>query len=362
MHKRLTYITFLTLMLLQMLSCNPAVEPVVSEQFQVNDSLLKRLLIDTVQQANTASELNFSARIIPDEDKRAAIYPMVSGTVQNVPVMIGDYVKKGQQLASIASAEMAGYEKEVIAAEAELATSTRNLTQTESLYSSGLSSGKELEEAKNEVRVKQAELARANSILKLNGGNRSGRYRITSPIAGFIVEKNINSNMQLRPDNDQAIFTVADLSQVSALINIYESDIPKIAEGDEVSISLLSYPDRSFSGRIDKIFSVLDADSKVINARVSLSNPDLILKPGMLATAKIQSRSGVNLPVVNSRGIIFDDNRNFVLLVDNSSKVKIQEVKLSRQNAGRAYIAEGLAAGDRIIASKQVFIYESLKN
>ena len=362
MHKRLTYIGFLSLMLFELVSCSSAVEPTAAERFEVNDSLLKRLLIDTVQQANTAAELSFSAKIVPNEDSRAAIYPMVSGTVQKVSVMVGDYVKKGQPLASIISPEMAGYEKDVVAAEAELATSRRGLNQTESLYNSGLSSGKELEEAKNDVRVKQAELARAKSILSLNGGNSSGWYMIASPIAGVIVEKNINSNMQLRPDNDQVIFTVADLSHVSALINIYESDIPNIAEGDEVRITLLSYPDRIFSGKIDKIFSVLDADSKVIHARVTLSNPDQILKPGMLATAKIQSRSGVYLPVVSSRGIIFDDNRNYVLVVDSAQNVKIQEVKISRQNAGKAYIAAGLGAGDRIIASKQVFIYESLKN
>lgn len=362
MHKRLTYISILCLVAFAAGSCNPTAEPVPAERFEVNDALLKRLLIDTVQQANTASELSFSAKIEANEDRQAAIYPMVSGTVKNVSVIVGDYVKQGQQLASLVSAEMAGFEKDVITAEVDLANATRSMDQAESLYRSGLSSAKEFEEAKNEVVVRRAELSRAKSILTLNGGKSSGQYNIASPISGFIVERNINSNMQLRPDNDQAIFTVADLSHVSALVNIYESDIPRISEGDDVTITLLSYPDRSFKGQIDKIFNVLDVERKVINAKVNLSNPDLILKPGMLATAKIQSKSGINLPVVRSRGIIFDDDKNYVLLLDKANKVKIREVKLSRQNAGRAYIAEGLEAGDRIIASKQVFIYESLKN
>lgn len=362
MHKQLTYISILVLMTFAAVSCNPAVEPVPAERFEVNDSLIKRLLIDTVQQANTASALSFSAKITTNEDRQAAIYPMVSGTVKNVSVMVGDYVKKGQELANLVSAEMAAYEKDVITAEADLANARRNLDQAESLYRSGLSSAKELEEARNDVVVKQAELSRARSILTLNGGKTSGQYSIASPISGFVVEKNISSNMQLRPDNDQALFAVADLSEVSALVNIYESDLPRVSEGDDVTITLLSYPDRSFKGQVDKIFNVLDVERKVINAKVNLSNPDLILKPGMLATAKIQSKSGINLPVVQSRGIIFDDNKNYVLLLDARNKVKIQEVKISRQNAGLAYIAKGLEAGDRIIASKQVFIYESLKN
>ena len=343
-------------------SCKTAVEPVVVERFEMNDSLYKRMLIDTVQQANRQRELSFSAKIIADDERQALIYPMVSGTVKNISVRIGDEVKKGQVLATLVSAEMAGFEKEVVSSAAEFSNSKRSLQEAEQLYSSGLASRKELEEAKNDFLVKQAEDKRATSILKLNGGNNSGKYSIVSPISGFIVEKNINSNMQLRVDNNQSLFAIADLSFVSAMVNIYESDISKISEGDDVKISVLSYPDTVFTGTINKIYSMLDKDSKVMNARISISNSDMVLKPGMQAMVKIQSKSGINLPEVSSRGIIFDENRNFVLKLNAANKVEIQEVKISRKTADKAYINEGLNAGDRIIASKQVFIYESLKN
>jgi len=362
MHKYISNITFTLLVLLGIQGCSPTVEPSTVERFQITDSLIKRLNIDTVQQANAHAELSFSAKIIAEEERQALIYPMVSGAVKTVSVKIGDYVKKGQVLASLTSAEMAGFEKDAIAADAELLVARRNVENLSQLFSSGLASSKELNEAQQDLLVKEAELKRTNSVLKLNGGSRSGNYAVTTPISGYIVEKQITSNMQLRPDNDNPIFSVADLSTVSAMINIYESDIPKIQMGDEVQISLLAYPDRVFTGKINKIYNLLDAESKVINARVSIANPNLILKPGMLATAKIQSRSNINLPVVRSRGIIFDDNRSYVLTVDAASKVKIKEVEISRKTAGLAYIGKGLEAGERIIASKQVFIYESLKN
>jgi cobalt-zinc-cadmium efflux system membrane fusion protein len=362
MYKQIIYISFTMLIMATALGCSPAVEPSTVERFRVTDSLIKKLLIDTVQQANAQSELSFSAKIIANEDQQALIYPMVSGTVTTVPVRIGDYVKKGQLLASLSSAEMAGFEKDLVSARADLSISKRNVENLRQLYNSGLASSKELEEAQHDFSVKEAELKRTASVLKLNGGSRSGNYAITSPISGYIVEKRVNSNMQLRPDNDNPIFAIADLSKVSALINIYESDIPKIKEGDDVQLTLLSYPDRAFTGKINKIYNLLDAESKVINARVSIENPDLILKPGMLATARINSRSNIDLPVVRSRGIIFDDNRNYVLTLDSASNVKVKEVQISRKTAGLAYISKGLDAGERIIASKQVFIYESLKN
>lgn len=362
MYKQVIQLSFMVLIVVTALGCSPAVEPTTVERFSVTDSLIQKLVIDTVQQANAHAELNFSAKIIADEERQALIYPMVSGSVTTVPVKIGDYVKKGQLLASLLSAEMAGFEKDVVAADAERSVARRNTAHIRQLYSTGLASSKELEEAQHDLKVKEAEVQRTAAVLKLNGGSRSGQYAIVSPISGYIVEKHINANMQLRPDNDNPIFSVADLSTVSALVNIYESDIPKIQTGDEVQVTLLSYPDRAFKGKINKIYNFLDAEQKVINARVSISNPELIMKPGMLATAAIQSRSNINLPVVKSRGIIFDDDRSYVLALDTSNKVKIKAVEISRKTAGLAYISKGLEAGERIIASKQVFIYESLKN
>lgn len=343
-------------------SCTSPEALALNENFSITDSLISKLLIDTVQQANNRTELDFSAKITADEELRTAIFPMVSGMVQGVNVKLGDKVNKGQVLATMASSEMAGFDKEAISAAAELSNAARNVKQVEEMFKSGLSAARELEEAKNDYLVKQAEDKRAKAILKLNGGNNNGNYNIKSPLTGFIIEKNISSGMQVRADNDKNLFTIADLSVVSVMINIYESDIARIKEGDELSIAILSYPEKEFTGRIDKIYNMIDNESKVMNARVSISNPGYLLKPGMMATVKISAKSGINLPVVNSRGIVFDENKNYVLVLDTNNKVQIREIEIGRKTAERAYISKGLKAGDRIVASKQVFLYESLKN
>jgi len=343
-------------------SCTSSKEAPVAEKFAVTDSLINRLLIDTVQQANNRTDLSFSAKITADEERKAEIFPMVSGTVRNVPVKLGDKVNAGQVLATMGSTEMAGFDKEVISAAAELRNAERNVKQIQELYKSGLSSGRELEEAKNDLLIKQAEDKRAKATLRLNGGNNNGNYTIKSPLTGFIIEKNLTSNMQLRPDNNKNLFTVADLSSVWAMINIYESEISRIKEGDEVSISILSYPEKVFKGKIDKVYNMIDNESKVMNARVSIANPGYLLKPGMMATVLVAAKSGIDLPVVNSRGIIFDENKSYVLVVNAAKKLRIQEVEIARKTVDKAYISKGLTAGDRIVASKQVFLYESLKN
>ncbi|MFW0718598.1 efflux RND transporter periplasmic adaptor subunit [Pedobacter sp. N23S346] len=331
------------------------------EKFTITDSLLNRLLIDTVQQANNQSDLIFSAKITANEDRKSELFPMVSGLVNRVNVRLGDQVTAGQTLALVTSSEMAGFDKEVISANAELKNADRTLKQAEQLFESGLSSAKELEEAKNDFLIKKAELKRANAVLKLNGGSNTGLYSIKSPIGGFIIEKNVTDNMQLRSDNDKSLFTIADLSNVWAMINIYESDISRIKAGDEVNLSTLSYPEQVFKGKIDKIYNLIDQESKVMNARVVIANTNALLKPGMLGTVKVSAHSGVDLPAVNSRAIIFDNNKNYVLILNKAHKVRIQEVQLGRKTADKTYISKGLNAGDRVIASKQVFLFENLK-
>jgi cobalt-zinc-cadmium efflux system membrane fusion protein len=343
-------------------SCNEqAKETPKDEKFELTDALIERLRIDTVKGLSNQTDLNFSAKITANEEKIAKIYPMVSGHVQNVRVKLGDRINRGQLLATMTSAEMAGFDKEAISSSAELRNAQRSVKLVQDLYDSGLASALELEQAKNDLLVKQAEDKRSRAILNLNGGSKNGVYTLTSPISGFVTEKNVTSNMQVRPDNNENLFAVADLSDVWAMINIYESDISKVKEGDEVNISILSYPDKPFKGKISKVYNVLDNDSKVMNARVVIDNPGYLLKPGMMATVQIATKNGVSLPSINANCLIFDNNKYYVLVLDPSKKIRIQAVAVSRKFEDKAYISSGLNAGDRVVASKQLFLYDSLK-
>lgn len=338
------------------------VEPPKADSFEVSDSLLHRVLIDTVQQADAKTELIFSAKITVNEERRSNLFPMVSGIVTKVNVRLGDEVRRGQTIAVIASSEIAGLDNDVTSAKAEFNMAQRSLTQAEQLFKSGLLSEKEVQEAMGHYQIKQAELKRANAVWKLNGGESKGVYSIKSPLNGFVIEKNATNNLHLREDNNESLFTIADLSEVWAMVNIYESDISQIKVGDSVRLSTLSYPEKIFKGKVDKIYNLIDQNSKVMNARVVIQNPNLELKPGMLGTAKILASSEVNLPVLNSRAVIFDNNKNYVLVLDSNNKIRIQEIKIGRKTAEKVYVSEGLYTGERVIASKQVFLFESLKS
>jgi len=344
-------------------SCSEqAKEPLKEDKFVVTDTLIQRLKIDTVRDANPGNRINFSARITANEDRMTKIYPMVSGIVRTVPAKLGDRVNAGQVLATMSSADMAGFDKEAISASAALKNAQRQLVQAEALFKSGLSSAREVELAQNELQTASAENQRSKVVLSLNGGSKNGIYTLKSPITGYVIDKSVTNNMQLRPDNNESLFTIADLSDVWGIVNIYESDIATIKEGDDVIINILSYPDKKFTGKINKIYNILDNESKVMNARVVIKNPENMLKPGMMAGVQIEARSQSSFPVIDASCIIFDDNKNYVVVLDKNRKLRIQEIQIDRKTGNDAYISSGLRPGDLIVASKQVFLYESLKN
>jgi cobalt-zinc-cadmium efflux system membrane fusion protein len=285
---------------------------------------------------------------------------LVSGVAGDVTVQLGDVVHKGQTLAVMKSAEMAGYNKDYISSEADIRNTRRIMESTEDLYKSGLASEKDLEQAKSDYQKAVAEGKRAGAVVSINKSNENG-YEVKAPLSGFVVEKNLTSNTQVRADNSQNLFTIADLSTVYVLVNVYESDISKIQTGDPVKINTLSYPNKMFEGKIDKIDNMLDPDNKAMHARIKIANPGNLLKPGMFANITIKAKSGEDLPFINTNTVVFDNDKNYVIVVDGPDKAHIQPVTIAKRVEDRAYISKGLKSGDRVIASRQVYLYESLK-
>jgi len=329
--------------------------------FHITEAFLDSLLIDTVQEASAKSQITLTGSIAPDESKMVKIFPMVSGVAEDIKVQLGDVVQKGQTLAILKSAEMAGFTKDYVSAEADVRNTKRVFESTQELYKSGLASQKDLEQAQSDYQKAQAEDKRANAVISINKSNDNG-YEIKSPLSGFVVEKNLTNNTQVRADNGQNLFTVADLSTVYVLANVYESDISKIQTGDPVVITTLSYPNKAFDGKIDKIDNMLDPDNRSMHARIKIVNPGNLLKPGMFANISIKAKSGEDLPFINSNEIVFDNDKNYVIVVDGKAKVHIQPIVVAKTVEDRAYISEGLKPGDRVVASRQVYLFESLKD
>lgn len=337
-------------------------------QFCIPDSLLKNVTFDTLREESVTSDLTLSGKITFNEDHVAKIFPLVSGHISDVKVSLGDYVEKGQVLATIRSSDMANYFNEYKSSQSELAVAKKNLDVTTDMRKSGVSSDKDVLVAQGDYQKAQAQYNKISEILKINGSiiaandSTGSGYVLKAPISGFIVEKNITIGMDLRSDDNNSLFTISDLKDVWAVANVYESDIAKIRVGSETAVTTLSYPDKIFEGKVEKISNILDPETKVMSVKIKLDNSSYTLKPGMFAHIAIHFPENKKMLAVHSNTILFDDNKFYVLRYHGKCDVSQQQVSVFKTLNDVSYISsDSLKTGDLAIVRNGLFILSALK-
>lgn len=166
--------------------------------------------------------------------------------------------------------------------------------------------------------------------------------------------------MQIRPDNSSNLFTISDLNRIWVLANVYESDIANIKIGEKVSIVTLAYPDKKFTGNIDKIYNMLDPDNKTMKVRIQLINKNNLLKPEMFANVIVHQQLDSTMLAVPSKAIVFDKNKYWVVIYNNKCDVRTRQVDIASSTSSYSYIRSGVNPGERMITNLQLLIYGAL--
>jgi cobalt-zinc-cadmium efflux system membrane fusion protein len=371
LHKKLLFETAILITLLFLSSCANHVSPdsASTGKFCITDSLLKNITFDTLRKEPVNSELSLSGKIAFNEDKVSRIYPLVSGHVNDVRVSLGDYVEKGKVLAILESSDMANYYNELKSSQSEVAIAEKNLEVAKNMQSSGVSSDKDYLIAQNEYQKALAQLNKIKEVLKINGSSFTPNdsvgsgYVIKAPISGFIVEKNLTVGMELRPDANESLFTITDLKELWATANVYETDISKIRVGSDAEVVTLSYPDKKFSGKVERISNLLDPDTKVISVKIRIDNKDLVLKPGMFARIAILFPEAKKMFAVKTSSIIYEDNKCYVLKFGGKCDVTIKPVIILKSFNNMNFVeSDSLQEGDLLISRNGLFIFTALKS
>lgn len=332
-------------------------------KYVLSDTMAHLIKIDTVQYCNISDELSLSGEVNFNENNVIKIFPRSSGQVLETRVTLGDYVHKGQVLATIRSADIAGNYSDLSGANADLAIAKRQMENAQSLYSSGISSEREFTEAKQNYQKALAARNKVQSVININGGTKTsegGQYQLISPIDGYLVEKKINAGDFIRTDNADNLFTVSDLKNVWVYANVYEADIPKIKEGYTARVIPLSYPDKELIGKIDKISQVLDPQSKAMKVRVTLDNKDMLLKPDMFAKVIVDNEEGAKAICIPTASLVAQDGKNYVVIYNSKDDMKISEVHIIKTIGDHTYVNDGVDAGQKLVTKNQLLIFNQL--
>jgi membrane fusion protein, heavy metal efflux system len=362
--KNILYISVSALTLLTACSKKEAEAPKEEQkqQFVMSDQMYNESTFTNATEEFAQNEIRLFGKVSAENNNISQVFPAVGGSVIKINVELGDFVQQGQLLASVRSTEIAGYQSETSDAEANVSIAERNFQSVKDMYEGKLASEKELVMAQKELDKAKAErnrMAEVNQIYKLKSGSV---YNMYAPISGYIVSKDISPNEMLSANRDEAVFTVAKLDNVWILANVNESDLGKIKVGQDASIHTIAYPDKDIKGKIDKIFNVIDPDTRAAKALIKVPNTDVTLKPEMNATVKVHFPDDKQYVTVPSAAVVFDNNKNYVMVFNAKNNIETREVTIYRALDDKTYISAGLKAGEKVIVKGNLLIYDAIND
>ena len=354
------FILFLTIVLF---SCKGKTqEETVIPKITLTDNWKGLISIDTAIIRDISTSIQLSGQITFAQDKVVEVFPLFGGNVTEVYVELGDYVEKGALLATIRSSEVADYQQQEIEVKANLEVAQKNLDIALDMSQSGLSSQKEVLVAQKELDNAQAQFRKIKEILSIYNISDNSTYSLKSPVSGFVVQKNINREMQLRSDNNTDVFTISGLDEVWVIAHVYESDIAKVQLNNPAQIRVTALPDEVWDTRIEKVYNILDPENKTMTVRMKLANPGYKLKPGMFAQVQTVNSllKAQNKLCIDKNAVVFDNDRNYVVVITPDNEFEVREIVVHTISDQYAAISSGLRENERIVNKNALLIYNAV--
>ena len=331
-------------------------------QIDLGPDDLKKAQIQTVHISTkeTASTLRVPGIVNPDEYQEVHVTPLVGGVIKQVPVVLGDHVRRGQPLAVIFSSELATAESEYLVMLAELEADHKKLERTEKLLKLGAASQQEEEDVTAEHATHQAHVRAALEKLKLLGASDrqiaalkeaeqiDANFVVPAPITGIVLTR--SANLGLVTNTTQELFTVADLSRVWVMASINEKDFATVRVGTTASVTTPAYPGRVWKGRVVYIQPQVDPNTRTAQARIEVANPGETMRLEMYMDVAFTSESGRGLAVPESAVQAIGAKRYvFLPIKDSEGSFAVRQVRLGPASNGYYPVLDGLKLNDEVV-------------
>jgi cobalt-zinc-cadmium efflux system membrane fusion protein len=271
--------------------------------------------------------ISTGGRIAFDDLRVSHVFSPVTGRVTRVLAQLGEKVVKGSALAAIVSPDVGTANSDLVKARADLAATERDFHRQEKLREAGAGSSRDFEAAEDAYRKARAEEERALQRLRTLRAGRvdsvTQEYTLPSQIEGRVIARMVNPGMEVQGQFSGGtaveLFTVGSIDSVILTADVGEADLPLLELGANVSVRVLAYPDRAFTGKVEWISSTLDPALRTARIRCSLPNADGALKPEMYASVVIE-RPAVARLAVPAEAITRINDQSFVYVKTGERK------------------------------------------
>ena len=305
------------------------------------------IVLGKVESKSVTSDLRFYGNVEVDERRQAYVQTRFAGWIRKVYAdATGNFIGKGQPLFTIYSPDLVSTEQEYLLAK-------KNSESLQQSGVSGVATGASSLFSAAKERLLQWEVS-PGEIEKLDqGGKPITDLTIYSPVSGYITDKKALPNMYVQPET--MLYTVADLSDVWVLAQVFQSDAGKIKPGDPAEVTVDAYPGRIFSGRVDYILPQLDMNTRTLPVRLVFPNPGLKLRPGMYTNVRVKLPMGRQL-IVPASAAFHSGTKNLLFLYRGEGNIEPREVEFGPQVGDQVVVTKGVKADEQIVTSANFLI------
>jgi membrane fusion protein, heavy metal efflux system len=302
----------------------------------------------------TAPELNVTGVVVADISRNAPVVSMASGRIVEIHARLGDTVKKGELLMRVQSADIAQTFSDYRQAVADERLALAQLERSKILYEKGAIAQKDLEVAQDTEEKADVAVDTAVERLRVLGASKdhpTAFVDVVAPVSGVITDQQVTTNSGTQGLASPNAFTIADLSHVWVLCDVYENDLALVNVGEDAEIRLNAYPSMALRGRISNIGSILDPNIRTAKVRIEVENPGM-MRLGMFVQATFHGQHTQVRGVVPASAILHLHDRDWVYVPQDTHTFRRVEVRSGQLiPPGRQEIISGIRPGDRVVAN-----------
>ncbi len=304
-----------------------------------------------VQQQLVPDTLELAGKVQPDPASVVRVFPPAGGRVVQVMVRPGDNVRAGQLIAELQSSDVAQARTDYQKALSEFDRASRILNRSQDLYEHKAIAEKDLQDAQINAQEASADLERAKEHLHVLGVPLDGSFdtlRVVAPRSGVVLDLGAApGEFSKALDAPAPVATIADLSTVWVVGDVYEKDLATVHLGSPVDVSVAAYPGQTFRGKLNALSGNIDPNTRTLKVRVDIANPKQLLKPEMFATIRV-TRADQPVIVLPNTAVIREGDQSSVYVEQSPGKFEKRSVQLARTSGTQVEIASGLKPGEHV--------------
>ncbi len=286
-------------------------------------------------------------RLAWDETKIARVHPRVEGWIEEVFVdFTGKQVVKGQPLVSVYSPELWQTQQEYL-----LALKGREELANSPFREAVAGSASLLAAARKRLELWDIDMAQLEHLE--HTGKPFKALKLHAPSDGFVLTRNAFPKQRVTPETE--LYTIADLSTIWALADIYEYEAPEIKIGQPATVTLPYFPGRTYRGKVTYIYPQLDTATRTLKARIEIANPGFALKPDMFANVELGIGYGRQV-VVPQEAVMDSGAEQLVFVAHEGGYFEPRRVRLGAKVDKEFIVLGGLKAGERVVTSANFLI------